>query len=81
MALRRIRSRRGSCSLHGHVDNDGKAQRHRSAGVAGRRSCPPTRRLSGWSSCFRGIGRRRPSTLKLPDLWPSPEAYGLPFTP
>nr|AAA98377.1 unknown [Agrobacterium tumefaciens] len=32
--------RGGSCSLHGHVDHDGKAQRHRSAGVAGRRSCP-----------------------------------------
>lgn len=43
LALRRIRPRRGSRSLHGHVDHDGKAQRPRSAGVAGRRSCPHRR--------------------------------------
>jgi hypothetical protein len=31
-----------------------------------------TRLLPGWSNCFRGIGHRRPSTLKRPDLRPPP---------
>ena len=35
----------------------------------------PTRRSRGWSNCFLGIGQRRPSTHKRPNLRPSPKAY------
>ena len=56
LAVCRLGARRRSRRLHGHADHDGEAQRHRSAGLAGRRAGahrrsrnPQARRASPWN--------------------------------